>query len=267
MTSLGDRWALVTGASSGIGADFARELAQRGMHLVLVARREERLRALAEELEREHGVRTRVIVADLGKPDAPRALHEQLQGEGIAVDVLVNNAGFGVFGEFLDVPWERERQMLELDVLALVHLTKLFAADMRARGFGRVLQVSSIGAFQPSPTYATYSAAKAFVLSFGEALACELRGSGVTVTVVAPGVAETEFFAVAGQKRSLFQRLTIMSSARVAGIGVRALERGRTLVVPGLVNAATAWSMRLLPRRWQAALAKTAMTLGAGRAR
>jgi len=264
MTELRDRWALVTGASSGIGADFARELAARGAHLVLVARREDRLRALAEELERAHGVRTRVIAADLAKPDAPRALHEQLRAEGIAVDVLVNNAGFGVYGPFLDVPWERDREMLELDVLALAHLTKLFATDMRARGFGRVLQVASIGAFQPSPTYAAYSAAKAFVQSLGEALACELRGSGVTVTTISPGVTETEFFAVSGQRKSLFQRLTVMPSARVARIGIRAMERGRTLVVPGYANAFTAWSMRLLPRRWQASLAKTAMTLGSG---
>ena len=262
--SLRDRWALVTGASSGIGADVARELAVRGAHLVLVARREERLRALADELEKAHGVRTRVVAMDLAAPEAPRLLHEQMTREGIAVDVLVNNAGFGVFGPFLDVPWERDRQMLELDVLALVHLTKRFASDMRARGFGRVLQVASIGAFQPSPTYATYSAAKAFVQSFGEALACELRGTGVSVTVVSPGVTETEFFAVAGQQRSLFQRLTVMSSAKVARSAVRALERGRPLVVPGFANAMTAWSMRLLPRRWQASLAKTAMTLGAG---
>src|SRR5512134_3252055 len=190
MSELRGRWALVTGASSGIGADFARELAARGMHLVLVARREERLRALAEELERAHGVRTRVIAADLAKPDAPRALHERLRGEGVAVDVLVNNAGFGVYGAFLDVPWEREREMIELDVVALLHLTKLFARDMRERGFGRVLEVASIGAFQPSPTYAAYSAAKAFVQSFGEALACELRGSGVTVTTISPGVTD-----------------------------------------------------------------------------
>jgi len=262
MTELRDRWALVTGASSGIGADFARELAARGMHLVLVARREERLRALAEELARAHGVRTRIVAADLAQADAPRALHERLRGEGVAVDVHVNNAGFGVYGAFLDVPWEREREMIEVDVVALLHLTKLFARDMRERGFGRILEVASIGAFQPSPTYAAYSAAKAFVQSFGEALACELRGSGVTVTVVSPGVTETEFFSVAGQQRSLFQRLTVMPSAKVARIGVRAMERGRPLVVPGFANALTAWSMRLLPRRWQTSLAKTAMTLG-----
>lgn len=264
MSGFRDRLALVTGASSGIGVDFARELAARGANLVLVARREERLRALAEELERTHGVRTRVLAADLAKPDAPRALHDRLRGEGLAVDVLVNNAGFGVYGPFLDVAWERERQMIELDVLALVHLTKLFAADMRARGYGRVLQVASIGAFQPSPTYAAYSAAKAFVQSFGEALACELRGTGVSVTVVSPGVTESEFLAVAGQRRSLFQRLTVMPSAKVARIGVRALERGRPLVVPGFANALTAFSMRFLPRRWQASLARTAMTLGSG---
>jgi short-subunit dehydrogenase len=263
MSKIRDRWALVTGASSGLGADFARELARHEAHLVLVARRRNRLEALASELAERHGVRTRVVALDLARPDAPRQLHEQMRSEGIAIDVLVNNAGFGLYGPFLSIPWEREREMIELDVLALVELTKRFAADMVERGFGHVLQVASIGAFQPSPNYATYSAAKAFVQSFGEALAWELRGTGVRVTVVSPGVTETEFFAVSGQHRSLYQRTLVMPSAAVARRGVRAMLRGRPLVVPGLANALVAFSMRLTPRRWQVALADAAMRWGA----
>jgi short-subunit dehydrogenase len=262
VSEIRDRWALVTGASSGLGADFARELAARGAHVVLVARREERLKQLAAELEGRHGVRTRVVAMDLGRPEAARELHERTQADGIAVDVLVNNAGFGIFGPFLEIPWERERQMLELDVLALVELTKRFAADMVQRRFGHVLQVASIGAYQPSPTYASYSAAKSFVLSFGEALAWELRGTGVRVTVVSPGVTETEFLEVSGQRRTLYQRLTMMQSPAVARAGVRAMLQGRTSVVPGIGNALSAWSMRFVPRRLQTAIAGYAMTVG-----
>ena len=262
MTEIRDRWALVTGASSGLGADFARELAARGCRLVLVARREDRLKQLAEELGTRHGAQARVVALDLGTPAGPGELYERMRDEGLAIDVLVNNAGFGIHGRFLDIPWERERAMLELDVLALVQLTKRFAREMVARGFGHVLQVASIGAFQPSPTYATYSAAKSFVASFSEALAWELRGSGVSVTVISPGVTETEFLDVAGQRRTLYQRATMMKSAEVARIGVRAMLRGRTHVVPGLGNTLSAWSMRLVPRRAQAAIAGLAMTVG-----
>jgi hypothetical protein len=264
MTEIRGRWALVTGASSGLGADFARELAARGCPVVLVARREERLKRLAEEIGERHRVDARVVALDLGTPEGPAALHARVRDLGLAIDVLVNNAGFGVHGRFLDIPWERERAMLELDVLSLVHLTKLFTRDMVARGFGHVLQVASIGAFQPSPTYATYSAAKSFVASFSEALAWELRGSGVSVTVVSPGVTATEFLDVAGQRRTLYQRLTMMESPAVARAGVRAMLSRRRHVVPGLGNALTAWSMRLLPRRAQAAIAGLAMTAGSG---
>jgi short-subunit dehydrogenase len=262
MSEIRDRWALVTGASSGLGVDFARELAARGCRLVRVARREDRLKHLAEERAARRGVEARVVALDLGTPDGPRELHERMRADGIAVDLLVNNAGFGLHGPFLEIPWPRERQMLELDVLALVQLTKLFGADMKARGFGRILQVASIGAFQPSPTYATYSAAKAFVASFSEALAWELRGSGVSVTVVSPGVTATEFLQVAGQRKTLYQRMTMMQSPAVARIGIRAMLRGRTHVVPGLGNAFSAWSMRFVPRRAQAAIAGVAMTAG-----
>jgi hypothetical protein len=266
MSELRGRRALVTGASSGLGADFARVLAEQGCHLVLVARRADRLEALAKELGERHGVEARAIAMSLSEPDAPTALHARVSELGLEIDVLVNNAGFGTWGEFLGVPWEREREMLQLDVVALVHLTKLFGADMVRRGRGWILQVASIGAYQPSPTYATYSAAKSFVLSFGEALAFELRRSGVRVTVVSPGVTRTEFLEVAGQTPTLYQRLAMMESLDVARAGVRALVRGRPSTVPGLANKTSAFLMRLLPRRLQARMAHASMTLGGGRA-
>ena len=179
------------------------------------------------------------------------------------MDVLVNNAGFGVYGPFLEIPWERERQMIELDVVALVHMTKVFAAGMAARGTGWILQVASIGAFQPTPSYASYSAAKSFVLSFGEAIAHELRPKGVRVCTVCPGVTATEFLAVAGQKTTLYQRMMMMQSPAVVRSAVKALLRGRTSVTPGIGNAVSAFSMRFTPRRLQAAIASAAMNVGA----
>jgi short-subunit dehydrogenase len=248
-TELRGRWALVTGASSGLGIDFARELGARGANLVLVARREDRLREVGQEIAAAHGVAIEVVAIDLGTPQGPRELHRILTEERkLAIDVLVNNAGFGLYGSAVDLPWARERSMLELDILALVELTKLFAASMRSRGFGRILQISSIGAYQPTPTYASYSAAKAFVLSYGEALNFELRGTGVTCTVLSPGVTATEFLSVSGQKPTLYQRLVMMTSAAVARAGVRAMLAGRRSLVPGFVNALSAWSMRFMPR-------------------
>lgn len=260
MGNLEGRWALVTGASSGLGADFARDLAARGCKLVLVARREERLRRLAAELS---GAETRVVALDLARDESPDVLAERLRAEAIELHVLVNNAGAGVFGPFVASEWSRQRDMLALDVVALTQLTHRFALDMAARGAGYILQVSSIGAFLPTPTYATYSAAKSFVLSFGEALARELRPSGVRVCTLCPGVTETEFFEAAGQPRSLFQRLSVMPSPVVAKAGIDALLRGRTSLVPGLPNKLSAFSMRFLPRSVQAAIAGHLMTFGA----
>ena len=262
MTVLQGKTALVTGASSGLGVDFATILAERGCNLVLVARREERLRKLAEDLAQRHGVQAHVIAMDLAPLGAASDLYNRVRALNLTVDVLINNAGFGVYGPFAAIPWEREREMLLLDIVALVHLTKLFVRDMLARNFGYVLQVSSIGAYQPSPTYATYSAAKSFVLSFGEALSYELRGTNVKMSVLSPGVTETEFLAVAGQRRTLYQRLSMMPSRPVAEIGIAAMLRGKPSKVAGLMNALTAWSLRFVPRRLQAAMASAAMQVG-----
>lgn len=262
MSLLKGKTALVTGASSGLGVDFATILAERGCDLVLVARREDRLRALADELSTTHGVRAHVIAMSLAELGAPQVLYDRVRALGLTVEVLINNAGFGVHGPFASVPWEREQEMLMLDIVALVHLTKLYVRDMLARDAGYILQVSSIGAYQPSPTYGTYSAAKSFVLNFGEALNYELRKSNVKVSVLSPGVTETEFLDVAGQRRTLFQRLSIMPSRPVAEVGIAAMLRGRPSKVAGVMNGLTAWSLRFMPRRLQAAMANAAMQIG-----
>lgn len=258
MSELKGQWALVTGASSGLGVDFARELAQRGAHLILVARRVEALQKLAGELQ-ALGVQVRVMPADLGSAEQREQLQRELDAAAIAVDILINNAGFGLYGDFLRTDWARTEQMLQLDVVALTHLTRLFLPGMVLRRQGYVLQVASIGAFQPSPTYAAYAAAKSYVLNFGVALNDELRGSGVSCTVVSPGVTATEFLKVAGQKRNWFHNATMMTSAEVAAIGVRAMLKRRASVVPGLINKLMALSTRLTPLTWMASISRWAM--------
>jgi len=261
MSELIGKWAIVTGASSGLGTDFAEILAERGANLVLVARRKDRLEALAMRLEQERGIDARVIAIDLGEPTAPQALFDELAAAGIDVDVLVNNAGFGVYGPFIDADWERERQMLELNVVALTHLTKLFVRGMVARNHGWILQVASIGAYQPSPMYGAYSATKAYVLSFGEALAFELRNTGVKVSVLSPGVTKTEFFAASGQTPNLYQRLSMAASRSVAEAGIRAMLRGKPSHVPGLLNQLPIQMLRLTPRRLQTRVANLLMSM------
>ena len=238
--SLQGKTALVTGASSGLGVDCAREPARRGCRVVLVARREELLKKLQGELQAQHGITAVAMTVDLGDPAAPQMLYDALKAQGIAVDILVNNAGFGLYGLELDIPWDKTRQMLMLDVVALTHLTKLFARDMVKRGYGRILQVASIGAYQPSPTYAAYSAAKSYVRSFSQALNFELRHSGVTSTAICPGITATEFLQVSGQKPTAYQRMMMMTSADVAAIGIKAMLQGRYNVVPGFLNWLTA---------------------------
>ena len=255
-----NKTALVTGASSGLGVDFARQLAARGASIVLVARREDQLQAVASTIEKDFGVKAHILAFDLAAPGAPQALYDQLQQRNLQVDILVNNAGFGIFGNFAEVPWEREKAMLDIDIIALTHMTKIFLQDMLKRKSGYILQVASIGAYQPSPTYATYSAAKAYVLMMGEALNYELRSSGVSVTVISPGVTATEFLKVSGQSASLYQRIMMMDSPTVARIGIENMLRRRSSVVPGFLNGLMAFSTRLMPRSMQSAAANLLMT-------
>ncbi len=258
---LNGKTALVTGASSGLGADFARQLAALGCNLVLVARREDQLRAVQDEIKAQHPVEIEVVPMDLVVGDAPQLLYDRFKTSGKQVDILINNAGLGIYGEFLEIPWERERDMLELDIFTLVHMTKLFAGDMVRRGSGYIMQIASIGAFQPSPTYASYSAAKSFVLYFGEALNYELRKTNVKCTVLCPGVTRTEFLQVAGQSPTRYQRLTMMDSKVVARIGIEAMLRGKSSVVTGRFNAMMAFATRFIPRGWAAGMAHRTMTV------
>jgi uncharacterized protein len=204
-------------------------------------------------------VQIEVIPMDLATPEAPQQLYDQLKTAGRRIDVLINNAGLGLYGRFVDIDWERERNMLELDIVTLTHMTKLFVRDMLARNHGYILQLASIGAYQPSPLYASYAAAKAYVLNFGEALNYELRKTNVKVTVLSPGITATEFLKVSGQQATLYQRTVMMRSPDVVRIGIDALLRGKPSIVPGRLNALMAWSNRLFPRRVQAAVAHRLM--------
>jgi uncharacterized protein len=241
--------ALITGASSGLGAEFARQFAELGCSLILVARRLERLQELQAEISTHYGISSECIGMDLAEESAPLRLFTQLKESGRAVDVLVNNAGFGLYGGFLETPWERMQQMLKIDILTLTELTHLFASEMVKRNSGYIMLIGSTGSFQPTPCYAAYAAAKSYVLSLGEALHYELRNTGVKCSVLCPGVTQTEFFDVAGQQPTAFQRATMMTGAVVVRIGIKALLKGRSSVVSGWSNAFLAWGTRLLPRQ------------------
>lgn len=240
--------ALVTGASAGLGRELARLFAKDGHDLVLVARRRDRLEELAKELETSSGVRATVIVADLGDRSSPAAIADEVRGKGIAVEFLVNNAGFGTCGAFVHSDLSRELEMVEVNVRALMQLTRLFLPDMLAQGSGRILNVSSVAGFVPGPYMATYYASKAFVLSFTEALAAELSRSGVTVTAACPGPTETEFGAVAGNMKTKLFEGNVAQALPVARYAYRAMMAGRVVAVPGFMNKAIAWSVRVSPR-------------------
>jgi short-subunit dehydrogenase len=243
--------ALITGASSGIGLELAKELAARKFDLVLTARSEGKLKDLAKELGAKHGVGVSVVPLDLAKPGAAAELSARLSKEGRQVDVLVNNAGYGLGGKFLETDLGRELDMIQLNISALVHLTKLLAPAMVARKQGRILNVASTAAFVPGPFMAIYYATKAFVLSFSEALSVELEGTGVTCTVLCPGPTDTGFQAVASIERSRLVKSRVSGFMRadvVARAGVDGLLKGRGHVVPGVRNKMVVQSTRLGPR-------------------
>jgi uncharacterized protein len=241
---------LVTGASSGIGADVARSLARRGHGSTLVARRSERLEELAAELRDEHGVRVEVVEADLAGERGRDALFARIAELQLRVEVLVNNAGFGSGGLFVELDAERETEMVRLNVEAVIALCGRYVPEMVRRGRGGVLNVASTAAFQPLPRQATYGATKAFVLSFTDALHAELDGTGVTATALCPGPVRTEFADTAGigEEAEGLPDVFWAESPEVAEQGVRGLERGRRVVVPGLLNRAGALGGQHAPR-------------------
>ncbi len=239
--------ALITGASSGIGEAFARAVAARAYDVVLVARRQERLRELASALTAQHGVAAQVLVADLSTPSG---VDQVMQGvDTIQIDLLINNAGFGSYGAFWELPQERELQMIDLNVRALVALTGHFLPKMVSRGAGGIIQIASTAAFQPVPFMATYAATKAFVLHFSEAVAREVHGSGVRVVAVCPGHTPTEFQSCSGVDRRR-ARTPMQSADDVVREALDAYERcSSSFVVTGLPNKIITQSSRVLPRR------------------
>ena len=252
MSKQAGQWALVTGASSGLGKEFARTLASRRCNVVLAARREEPMQALAAELREKYQVEVVVEAIDLGVPGSPAELEKRLDVRGIELGILVNNAGFGLSGEFLTQKSERLREMLELDVISLMELTHLFGRRMAERRAGHILLVASLVAYQPDPLLAAYGAAKHFVLAFGIALHVELALKGVGVTVVSPGLMDTGFNEVADYHPKASLRPSVVSPARVAEVGLRAMFAGRSSVVVGKLNWLVAFSSRFLSRHVQA---------------
>jgi short-subunit dehydrogenase len=234
---------LVTGASAGLGAEFARACARRGDELVLTARREERLQALAAEL----GSKTHVIAADLANAEAPRRLIGEIEARGLTVATLINNAGFGLTGRFADRQTEPLLGMIDLNIRALTELAHLVLPAMRERRSGAVLNLASTAAFQAGPGFAVYFATKAYVLSFTEALHQELKGSGIKVSALCPGPTATEFGDVAGVTSQKFTALAADAKSVVAA-GLTGLDRNQAVVIPGLMNKVGAQSNRLLPR-------------------
>jgi short-subunit dehydrogenase len=251
MEGLRGKWALVTGASSGFGVEFAKLLAERSVKLVLVARRTELMDKLAEELRRKHPVQVVVIGMDLSRPGVGAELKFDLDGRGIAVDILVNNAGFGMHGNFLDQPLQRIADMLQVNMMTLTELTYVFGRDMVKRGEGHILLLASLLGYQAVPGYAAYAATKAYVLLFAEALHQELQPHGVSVTALCPGLSATSFGEVAGQKLSPLLRMMIMKPRPVAKAGVLAMLGRRAALVPGVLNKATVFLDRLMPRSMQ----------------
>lgn len=245
-----DSTVLVTGASAGIGAELARELARRGYNLVLVARRAERLHTLAEELRLTHGVHADVEPCDLTDADARRDLVARLHAGEREVVGVCNNAGFGTVATLLESGIEREQQVVRLNVEAVHHLTGAFLERMVADGAGAILNVGSTAAFQPLPGFATYAASKSFVQSFSEAVHAELGGTGVSVTLLSPGFTRTEFGeqAHAADKEAALPDFLFMGAAEVARAGVEAMIAGRRTVIPGLHNRASMIGGRALPR-------------------
>ncbi|MCP3103742.1 SDR family oxidoreductase [Myxococcus sp. K15C18031901] len=241
--------ALITGASAGLGEQFAHRFAREQVDVILVARGASRLEALAAKLEQEHGVKAHVLPADLSRPEAPEQVFAQVKERGLAVDFLVNNAGFGSSGPFLDQDLAREAEMVEVNCTALLKLTHLFARDMRTRGFGRVLNIASTAGFQPGPYMATYYATKAFVVSLSEAVSHELKGTGVSVSCHCPGATHTEFAARAGNDKSrLFQRSGVARAPEVVDHAYRVMMRGEVLAIHGLLNALATFMVRFSPR-------------------
>jgi len=244
----GRELALITGASMGIGEELARIFASDGRDLVLVARSEEKLRRLGQELEGAHGITAHVVPADLTDPSAPAGMCASLQNNGLEVDYLVNNAGFGATGPFAELSLQAQMNMLQVNIDALVALTHLALQGMLARKKGRILNIASTAGFQPGPDMTVYYATKAFVIMFSEGIAEEVKASGVTVTAHCPGATATSFANTAGNAKSILFKLGAAPADKVARHAYRSMMRGKVVAIEGLLNRLAAFSVRFSPR-------------------
>ncbi|HTY53611.1 MAG TPA: SDR family oxidoreductase [Candidatus Binataceae bacterium] len=247
--------ALITGASSGLGERFAYALGQEKYDLILVARRKERLQSVAEEATRKGAHSVTVIQADLSERNAPQMVFQRIESDRITVDLLINNAGFGTSGRFYQLPLGRELEEIDLNVMALVALTRLFLPAMVARRGGTIMNIASTAAFQAVPHMATYAATKAFVLSFSQALSTELSGTGVQVMTLCPGPTHTEFQKIANTQRARVPAFAYMDADTVVAQGLSAMRRGKSLYINGLLNTAMAEAVRITPRQMVTRLA------------
>ena len=249
--------ALITGASRGIGLELAKECAKHGHDVVLVARRQDALEAAAGAIEGKYDVRATVIAADVSNADARAEIFSSLLEQKIEIGLLINNAGFGLGGEFLETDIERELEMIEVNIAAPTHLTKLFLPAMVKRRSGRIMQVASTAGFQPGPLMSVYYASKAYLLSFSQAIAEELRNTGVTVTALCPGATATDFAETAQVSNTrLFQKLGVANAEDIARYGYKAIMRGDRVAIPGWRDKIMVQSERLAPRRLVTAIAR-----------
>lgn len=241
--------ALITGASNGIGLELAKVHASKGDDLVLVARNKSKLEELKKELENQYKINIYIIGKDLSEPNAAQDVYDEMIKQNIQIDYLINNAGFGDFGMFVETDWNKELQMINLNITALTQFTKLFLKDMVKRGSGKIMNVASTAAFQSGPTMAVYFATKAYVLSFSEAIDNEVRDKGVTVTTLCPGATESGFQAAAAMEESgLVKNKKLPTSKEVAEYGYTAMMKGKTVAIHGLKNWLLAASVRFTPR-------------------
>ena len=250
------KWALVTGASSGIGADLARNLARAGCNLILTARRENRLAALRDELQEQHAIEVKVISSDLSTAVGPEALFKAVQALKVPVSVLVNNAGIGINGQFTDNKRRAQLDLIQLNIASLTELCQRFLAPMLDRGEGWILNVASLYAFTLGPGYAVYAASKHYVLNLSESLHYELKDRGIQVCALCPGPTRTEFFDVSGQSSNRSMENIMMDSDRVARIGLKALLEGKPYVVTGRINSLLASTVKFVPKTVQALTTK-----------
>jgi short-subunit dehydrogenase len=239
---------LITGASSGLGMELAKLFAADGSDLVLVARREERLIELADELKSEHGIEAHVLPKDLSKKSAPKEIFSHLNKENIEIDVVVNNAGFGNKGQIADLGTDLQLDMIQVNLVALTHLTRLFITGIIERGYGGILNVGSLAGFQPGPNLAVYYATKAYVLSFTEALAEEISNPNIKISCLAPGPVKTEFGEKSDLEDSLLFKMSLMEMEPVVKAGYEGFRKGQTIIIPGLKQQIVPFLNRFTPR-------------------